>query len=276
MLDARQNLPPRIVIKKKKAHAGHHGGAWKVAYADFVTALMSLFIVLWIVGQSKPVKQAIASYFKDPGAFSETTRSGGVLPGSSAPCLPIEKPKPEIKNPFEGPSSEIEKLKIEGKKIKGMISSAPVFEKFRDRIEVLVSEEGLRVELIENSAGVFFDVGSANVKAETVSLLKMLASELGRLPNSIILEGYTDARPYGSENYTNWELSTDRANKARRILEDHGLRKDQILQVRGFADRRLRTPDNPLDTSNRRVSIFLLPTSVPRASVQQKRRTSNP
>ncbi len=265
MAEAKQNLPPRIVIKKKRAHSGHHGGAWKVAYADFVTALMSLFIVLWIVGQSKAVKQAIASYFKDPGAFSETTRSGGVLPGPSAPSLPIEKTKPEIK-PSLDPSSEIEKLKVEGKKIMGLISSAPVFEKFKDRVEVLVSEEGLRVELIENSTGVFFDVGSANLKSETVSLLKMLASELGKLPNSIILEGYTDARPYGTESYTNWELSTDRANKARRILEDHGLRRDQVLEVRGFADRRLRAPENPLDTSNRRVSIFLLPTTVPAAN----------
>jgi chemotaxis protein MotB len=259
---------PILIIKKKVAHGGHHGGAWKVAYADFVTAMMALFIVLWIVGQSKSVKEAISSYFKDPGAFSETTRNGGVMPGAAASSpslsLPIEKADTKIgkidfekKMDSEKPSREIESLKAEGERIKGIVSAAPLFEKFKDRFQVIVSDEGLRIELIENSVGLFFDVGSANLKPETVSLLKMVASELGKLPNPIIIEGYTDARPYGTESYTNWELRTDRANKARKILEDNGLRKDQVLEVRGFADRKLKTPQDPLDTSNRRVSIFL-------------------
>ena len=132
----------RIVVKKKKGHEGHHGGAWKVAYADFVTAMMALFIVLWIVGQNKQVKQAVAGYFNDPGAFSEKASSGGILPGSNQPEV---SPKFE-KQPLMGElAKEIERLRVEGKKIEGIISAAPVFEKFKDRIQVLVSDEGLRI-----------------------------------------------------------------------------------------------------------------------------------
>jgi chemotaxis protein MotB len=148
---------------------------------------------------------------------------------------------------------------VEGKKIEGIISAAPVFEKFKDRIQVIVSNEGLRIELIENAIGLFFDVGSANLKSETVWLLKLVAAELGKLSNLVVIEGYTDARAFGTEGYTNWELSTDRANKARRILEDNGLWKGQVVEVRGFADRKLKIPQDPLDASNRRISIFLLP-----------------
>ena len=247
----------RIVIRKKKGHEAHHGGAWKVAYADFVTAMMALFIVLWIVGQNKQVKQAVAGYFNDPGAFSEKAPSGGILPGSNQPEV---IPKSEKQPPAGEPAKEIERLRVAGKRIEGIISAAPVFEKFKDRIQVLVSDEGLRIELIENSIGLFFDVGSANLKSETVSLLKLVAAELGKLPNLVIIEGYTDARAFGTESYTNWELSTDRANKARKILEDSGLWKGQVVEVRGFADRKLKIPQDPLDASNRRISIFLLPT----------------
>jgi chemotaxis protein MotB len=106
---------------------------------------------------------------------------------------------------------------------------------------------------------VFFDVGSARLKPETVDLLKVLASELGKMENSTIIEGYTDARTYGSSGYSNWELSADRANAARKILEENGLRKDQVLEVRGFGDRKPKNPDDPFDYSNRRVSILMVP-----------------
>jgi chemotaxis protein MotB len=254
-----------IIIKKKKGgHGGHHGGAWKVAYADFVTAMMALFIVLWIVGQSKGVKEGISEYFKDPVAFQQKVNAGsGLLPGGKAfqeiqKKAPPPPPKPETK---KDPVSEIEHLKAEGKKLEGMIAGVPSFDKFKDRIQVVVTNEGLRIELIESAEGLFFDVGSAKLKAETVSLLKLIGAELGKLPNSIIIEGYTDARPFGTANYTNWELSADRANIARRIMEDNGLRSDQVLQVRGFADRKLKNPNDPLDSANRRVSIFLVPSA---------------
>lgn len=238
--------PIRIVVKKKKGHAGHHGGAWKVAYADFVTAMMALFIVLWIVGQSASVKQAISAYFKDPGVF-ESGRGGNILHGSqgSAP------------NPTTNISAEIEKLRAEAKKLEEAIKSNSDLEKFKDKIEITVTKEGLRIELLENSGGLFFDVGSSKPKPDTVKLLKLVGKEVGQLPNKVMIEGYTDARPYVNPDYTNWELSSDRANMARKILEQNGVRKDQILQVRGFADRNLKHPDKPLDFSNRRVSILV-------------------
>ena len=253
-MDEDHNTPVRIIVKKKKGHAGGHGGAWKVAYADFVTAMMALFIVLWIVGQSNAVKQAISAYFKDPGVFT-SGRSGGILP-DAAKTTPL--PPPPVPQPGETTAAaEMEKLKAEAGKIEKDISGTPEFKKFVDKIHLTVTEEGLRIDLVEASEGLFFDIGKANIKPETVKLLKIIAGHLATLQNNIVVEGYTDARPYVSSGYTNWDLSTDRANSARKVLEENGLRKNQVGQVRGFADRRLRVPDKPLDFSNRRVSILV-------------------
>jgi len=241
--------PVRIIVKKKKGHGGHHGGAWKVAYADFVTAMMALFIVLWIVGQSSSAKQAISMYFTDPGVF-ESGKGGGILQGSSG----------SAPSPTSNAAIEMEKLKAEAKKIEEVIAATPEFDKFKDKIQITVAKEGLRIDLVENSTGLFFDVGSAQMKQETVKLLKLVAQEIGRLNNNIMIEGYTDARPYVGKDYSNWELSADRANTARRVLEGNGVRQDQILQVRGFADRNLKHPDLPMDAANRRVSILVAAT----------------
>lgn len=266
MADEHQ-VPIRIVVKKKKGHGGHHGGAWKVAYADFVTAMMALFIVLWIVGQSNAVKNAIAAYFKDPTVFTQGAGGAGILPDGAPkqqPALPAPAP------------SDMETLKAEGKKIEDAISATPAFSKFKDKVQVTVTKDGLRVELVENATGLFFDVGSAQIKTETIQLLTMIAGEIGKLPNKVIIEGYTDARPYTGVGYSNWELSTERANTARKILEDKGLKKDQILEVRGFADRNLKHPDKPLDASNRRVSILVAtarvqsPDAIPSVAVPEK------
>jgi chemotaxis protein MotB len=228
--------PVPIIVKKKKGHGGHHGGAWKVAYADFVTAMMAFFIVLWIVGQSNAVKQSISMYFKDPGVF-ENGRGGGILDGSSG----------SAPSPTSNAAIEMEKLKVEAKKIGDAIASTPEFDKFKDKIQITVTKEGLRIELVENSTDLFFDVGSAQIKPETVKLLKLVALEIGRLKNNVMIEGYTDSRPY-------------RANTARRILEENGVRQDQVLQVRGFADRNLKHPQQPMDSANRRVSILVAAT----------------
>ena len=255
-MDEEHNNPVIIVVKKKKGHGGHHGGAWKVAYADFVTAMMALFIVLWIVGQSKEVKQSISGYFKDPGVFTSGS-SGGILPDAEK-LMPSPPPPVEVKVEVDKRASEMEELKTEADKITETIAKSPDFSKYKDKIKLTVTEEGLRIDLVEESEGLFFDIGKADMKPDTVKLLKMIAGEnLSVLKNSVIVEGYTDARPYISEGYSNWNLSSDRANSARKVLEEGGLRKDQILHVRGFADRKLRMPDKPFDVSNRRVSILL-------------------
>jgi chemotaxis protein MotB len=252
-MDEDHNTPVRIVVKKKRGHGGAHGGAWKVAYADFVTAMMALFIVLWIVGQSQSVKQAISAYFKDPGVFT-SGRTGGILPDAAKTTA---LPPPPVPQPADTAAAEMEKLKAEAGKIEKEISQTPEFKKFVDKIHLTVTEEGLRIDLVEASEGLFFDIGKAKIKSETVKLLKIIATHLATLQNNVVVEGYTDARPYVSSGYTNWDLSTDRANSARKVLEENGLRKNQIVQVRGFADRRLRVPDKPLDFSNRRVSILV-------------------
>jgi chemotaxis protein MotB len=251
------NKPAVNIIKKStKNHHSGHGGAWKVAYADFVTAMMSLFIVLWIIGQSKQVKQYVADYFRDPGAFNEKTKSS-VLSGGLVPVQNSSISKSGI--PIDNGSAEIKRLSAEAKRLQAMIDSTIQFRKFADQIQITVTNEGLRIELIENSQGLFFDVGSAKLKPTTVRLLDMIAKELSTLSNQIIIEGYTDARPYVRTDYTNWELSTDRANAARKALVSGGLNKNQILEVRGYGDRRLRNPENPYDFSNRRVSILVRP-----------------
>ena len=253
-MDEEHNNPIRIVKKKSRGHGGHHGGAWKVAYADFVTAMMALFIVLWILGQSQDVKEAIAAYFKDPGAFT-STRSGGALQGGPKPLLfapPVASPSVPDKR-----ADDLEKLKTEAKKIQEKIASVPDFSKFKEKIEVMVTSEGLRIDLVEVSEGLFFDIGKAKLKPEAVRLLKLIASRLAALPNKVVVEGYTDARPYVSSGYSNWDLSVDRANSARAVLEESGLAKNQIREVRGFADRKLKVPERPLDYANRRVSILV-------------------
>jgi len=244
------------IIKRKKVVHASHGGAWKVAYADFVTAMMALFIVLWILGQSKQIKESVSEYFKDPGAFDEKTHSS-IMTGGLTPVQNNSLNK--IGLPIEKDDLEIQTLRKEGDKLKNMIDSTPQFEKFSKQIEITVTKEGLRIELIEKTEGLFFDVGSAKLKSTTIELLTMIAKELANLPNQIIIEGYTDARPYVRNDYTNWELSSDRANAARRVLNDGGLNKNQILEVRGYADRKLRDPSNPYDFSNRRVSILVTP-----------------
>jgi len=246
------NTPIRIIKKKARGHGGSHGGAWKVAYADFVTAMMALFIVLWIVGQSEAVKKAIEAYFKDPGVFN-SSRSGGILEGEQKTAV---MPPPV---PLDKFTEEMNKLKAEAGSLEKAIADIPDFSKFKDKVVVTVTAEGLRIDLVEASEGLFFDIGKATVKPETVKLLKLIAGHLAPLENGVVVEGYTDARPYASAGYSNWNLSADRANSARMVLEGNGLRPHQILQVRGFADRNLRTPDKPFDFSNRRVSILVTP-----------------
>ena len=241
---------PIRIVRKKKGHAGHHGGAWKVAYADFVTAMMALFIVLWIVGQSKQVKEYIANYFKDPGAFFENTKAGGA---ASAGKIGAATPTAE-----EFLKRQEENLQAVGKEIMKEISEKPGLAELSKQIRIEVVKEGLRIELLESPNSVFFDVGTANMHDDTKKLLAVIAAGIRGLPNHLILEGHTDSRRYSSAlGYTNFELSTDRANSARRVIVAEGLAEDRFDEVRGYADTMLRNPADPLDAANRRISIIL-------------------
>ena len=231
--------PPIIVIKKKGGHGGHHGGAWKVAYADFVTAMMALFIVLWLLSSSVKVQKAVGGYFRDPSGSAKRTGTG--LAGSGENMLLSKDDMGKLKDQLQ---SSIQKMND--------------LEKLRKNIEMTVTSEGLRIELLESEKGTFFDSGSSALNNSGKEMLTVLAAELGNVPNRVSVEGHTDAKPFsGKTSYSNWELSSDRANAARRLMQQAGLRDNQVSQVRGFSDQRLRNPNDPLDPSNRRVSIIV-------------------
>jgi Flagellar motor protein len=230
---------PIIILKKKGGHGGHHGGAWKVAYADFVTAMMALFIVLWLLNSSKEVQEAVGGYFKDPTGTSK--KVGSNMQGAGENFILTHDNMPKLKQ-----------------QLQQAIQQMSDFEKLKSHIEMTVTTEGLRIELSESASGTFFDSGKAILNSDGAELLVTLAQELGGLPNKLSVEGHTDSQPYApSATYGNWELSSDRANAARRVMQAHGIRADQVTQVRGFADQRLRKPDAPLDPANRRISVIV-------------------
>jgi chemotaxis protein MotB len=234
------NEQPIIIIRKKGGHSAHHGGAWKVAYADFVTAMMALFIVLWLLSStSKQTQEDIAGYFNDPHGTATKKGSEG---------KPTSKPQ-------DKQHSDMAALK---EQLLRAIQDVELLNKLNKQIEVTVTDEGLRIDLIENKAGTFFEVGSAQPTPALQTILKVLSGELKRLPNNISVEGHTDAQPYANKaGYGNWELSSDRANEARREMQTDGLRSDQVSQVRGFADQQLHIPERPYDPANRRVSVVV-------------------
>jgi chemotaxis protein MotB len=243
--------PIIVVRKKRKSHGGHHGGAWKVAYADFVTAMMAFFLVLWLVGQSKPIKAGIAGYFRDPGAF-ETQRGDGILSGGKQPSEPT--PEQAVRDA----AAERAALERSVSHIREQLNGLPDFKTLRNQIEFMITSEGLRIDLVDRSGSSFFDSGSAHLLPEAEPILGIIAGELGTLDSAIILEGHTDSRQYASsDRYTNWELSADRANAARHVMEREGLKPAQVVSVRGHADRQLRVASDPLDPRNRRVSIVV-------------------
>jgi chemotaxis protein MotB len=234
-----QLLVQPIIIVKKIVHGGHHGGAWKVAYADFVTAMMALFIVLWLLGSSDPIKKAVAGYFRDPSG--QRGQSGTGQSG--------------ITENLGVGRDDMSKLK---EKLESAIRASPEVAKLKDQVQMTVTGEGLRIELLESDVNTFFESGNAQPTDTGSEMLQLLATQLGKLPNRISVEGHTDSKPYVSPTgYSNWELSADRANEARKLIQQSGVRLDQVDDVRGFADQRLRKPEDPSSASNRRVSIVV-------------------
>jgi chemotaxis protein MotB len=230
--------PPVIVIKRKGGHAGAHGGAWKVAYADFVTAMMALFIVLWLLSTTADVQKSVSAYFRDPKGIGNQMGSSMTGNGES---LKIVKSNMNL---------------LKGK-IEQSMKSSPKLQALKDYVQMTVTGEGLRIELLESDKGMFFESGQPVPTSLGKDLLAKLAPILGEMPNSLVIEGHTDAKPFDSRRYSNWELSIGRANAARNILQKSGLRTAQVLQVRGFADQQLRLPEQPEDASNRRISIIV-------------------
>ncbi|HEY3296931.1 MAG TPA: flagellar motor protein MotB [bacterium] len=248
---------PVIRIVKKISHGGHHGGAWKVAYADFVTAMMALFIVLWILGQSEETKQGIAGYFRDPsgvggfgaGALGKQSRmtmsSQTTNHGADATVLDMK-------------GDPLQQLEKEADKLKEMIEQQPDLKALSGQISVEVTPEGVRVEINESEKAALFESGSAKLSSKLTQALSVLGAEYRKVSSMVVIEGHTDSAPYApGSTMTNWELSTQRAMEARRALMDGGLPEQQVYMIRGFADRRPRF-DNASDPRNRRISMLLL------------------
>jgi chemotaxis protein MotB len=220
---------------------GHRGGAWKVAYADFVTALMALFIVLWLVSSGTEVRKAVAGYFKDPKGYQKMTGSGQA---GSGEALSVNK-------------GNIDKLK---QSLQDAMQKLPDFQKFAKNVQFTVTGEGLRIELMEKDKGLFFETGSPRLTENGKRLFDLLAQQISALPNTIAIEGHTDSQGFRSQTldaYGNWELSCDRANTARRIMLAAGLRNEQVTEIRGYADHHTLIVANPADSRNRRVSVIV-------------------
>ncbi|MDR3671182.1 MAG: OmpA family protein [Holophaga sp.] len=272
-------------VKKKGGHAAAHGGAWKVAYADLVTAMMAFFLLMWLLNSTTSnTKAGIAGMFQDPDFFN--TQKGkailtqyeiektGILPGGKG----MKQGQPDGGEGGGPPvvvddSGEQERQRMEetATAISRAFNEDKLLEAFKDQISFEFTDEGLRIQIQDKLKQVLFDSGSAKLKPYTLSILKEIAQELGKLPNHILIGGHTDSVAYPGKAYTNWELSADRANSARRVLEASGIRPGQVQRVTGYADSVPLDNHDPTDPQNRRISIVVLNSATEKAeNLRQK------
>ena len=295
---------PIIIKKVKKVEGGHHGGAWKVAYADFVTAMMAFFLLLWLLNVTTDEQKAlISSYFSptDPRISESLSGSGGVMGGTTmasegalteqfdpvvaTPAVPsgdVEgKNNPDAVNLENAKEEELaaevakreeEKFKAVEEELRQAIESVPELKELSANLLIDMTPEGLRIQIVDQEGKPMFPLSSAAPLPEAVKLLKLVAGVVQNMPNKISIRGHTDARPFGPDaKFTNWELSADRANASRRTLINGGLDEIRIENVMGKAAREPLVSEDPLSPRNRRISIILLKQSlVPGVKQQDK------
>lgn len=254
-----------IIIKKiKKGHGGHHGGAWKVAYADFVTAMMAFFLLMWLLAMVSPEKKAaLSQYFEHFSLFSQTGQS---LMSQSSQIF--QESGGEVKTSTAEPGKGAGELSAEDLQQKLKKAIEDKLAKLKDQALVDIFEGGVRIQLVDMEGKSMFLAGSAQMSPTAKEIVKLLVENIKDLPNPIAVEGHTDAAPVKSSKLSNWELSTDRASSARRELEANGIAASRIARVVGYADTELLLKDNPTDPKNRRISIILLQQKAPKLSVQ--------
>jgi len=256
-----------IIIKKtKKGHEGSHGGSWKVAYADFVTAMMAFFLLMWLLAMVSPEKRAVmAEYFKDYAIFE---KSGKSFMEQSSNILP--KPSVEAKSSasqeFAG-GKNAETAEDFSKRLKKGIDEKLLG--LKEHLMVDIVEDGVRIQLVDTEGKPLFHTGSAELSPSAKTILNFVADNIKDMPNKIAVEGHTDSSPLKTQQYTNWELSTERASSARRALETYGIGSGRIARVVGYADTQLLYKNDPTDSRNRRISIILLNEKVAKTSKQQ-------
>jgi chemotaxis protein MotB len=267
-----ENAQKAIVVKKVKkgGHAGHHGGSWKVAYADFVTAMMAFFLLLWLLNVSKKdTLEGIARYFKNPnmvhaagGASTSVIVLGKQVDAAKGEGENIRDSNLENRDsPAEEQAKQIEQQRLEEMKaeIENMIETTPSLNAFKDQLLLDFTSEGLRIQIVDKDKRPMFDLGSAEMKSYARMILREITKVLKKVPNKISISGHTDAYQYYSdEGYTNWELSSDRAQAARRVISEAGLSEEKIARVAGMSSKVLFDTKNPLNPMNRRISIIVL------------------
>lgn len=279
---------PIIIKRIKKVEGGHHGGAWKVAYADFVTAMMAFFLLLWLLNAvTEEQKRGIAQYFRPTIAFQNTSATFAILQGQAQPMETMtggsaaqtdlddpEQTDPTDPEPADGDGAkpvnleeaeatvakaEDQQLQQIKDEISKAIEATPDLKELEKNLKIDKTEEGIRIQLLDQEKISMFPSGSANMNPRSQELLQKVAQAVSDLPNKIEISGHTDAAPYaGNANYSNWELSSDRANASRRVLVENGINPSRLRTVEGKADTEPFLKENPLDPQNRRISIVLL------------------
>jgi chemotaxis protein MotB len=270
-----------IVIKKiKKGGHGHHGGAWKLAYADFVTAMMAFFLLMWLLGTTEPsVRQGIADYFTDPWRPS---LAGGANTGDATSIIQgggedVTQSEGQVKLTNEGKQQtvadasdtdtdeEAERLDINHlmklkERIDNLIETNPLLNQFKSQLKIDFTTEGLRIQIIDQEKKAMFNTASARMEPYAAQILDQLAPVINELPNRISVSGHTDSVPFpgSGQGYTNWELSADRANAARKQLVRGGLKDEKIIRVVGLASSVHLDREDPYNPMNRRISIIVL------------------
>lgn len=266
--------PAPIVIKKINHPHGHHGGAWKVAFADFAVAMMAFFLLMWLMGSTtQQEKAAISEYFDNPsmseGISTSPAPNAVDGPGGASTSMiqlgganDLYKKPPPTQEQIVEKEIEVEKEKQRlddlMDKIKEAIESSQALQAFKDQLFIDITPEGLRIQIVDKENRPMFASGSSTLKSYSEVLLKELAGFINEVPNKITLSGHTDATPYFRKDYGNWELSADRANAARRALVTAGLNEDKVGRVVGLASSVLFDKENPRNPINRRISIIVM------------------
>jgi chemotaxis protein MotB len=269
-----ENNQPIIIKRVKRYEGGHHGGAWKIAFADFATAMMAFFLVLWLMSSATPEQLvAIAGYFKDPVGFSESGSPYVIDLGGSPEMAPDQTLNPEIKNtpspdtvPIEAETAdakaeevEQERLELLLQELQNKVNENPELQKFKDQIHFEITQDGLRIQITDADNRPMFDLGSARLKPYFEDILLAMADTIKAVPNKISVSGHTDAKPYvGNGDYGNWELSANRANAARRALVAGTYPEGQVARVVGYASSLLYDRTQPLNPVNRRIDIVVM------------------
>ena len=273
-----KNKRPIVIKRVKKVVGGHHGGAWKIAYADFVTAMMAFFLLMWLLGSTaKGDLSGIANYFKTPlkvalmggsgsgdsssiikGGGKDLTRSSGQIKEGE---LPTEKKVINIKDAAEEVRRvELEKLKGLKASIEAAINGSDKLRKYKNQILLDMTSEGLRIQIVDDQNRPMFQSGSAELEPYTREILRAIGQALNDVPNKVSISGHTDATPYAGDDkgYSNWELSADRANATRRELLAGGMNDDKIVRVVGLASAVPFNKNDPFDPGNRRISLIVM------------------